>query len=540
MSHRSVLSRSHFSSAQRLMYCTQFFALQSMLSGAHPTIVCTHAARRHSSSQLCSHWLSIRYRNYVFLSEADCSNPVLSSSDLSDVMRRASFMTRLEEDSEGGGAGDALLLKVAFVTLCATLLVSQGYTELVVGETHMARRDVAVGFRDGGCAPDLTENLGLPVYLSCKVQRQHDFGADERLQLESLPDFQSELRGAWFTANSEIYQWNEVRSCNVLGESCNYTYLKHWSRTPINSEDFFCMAAERREGCSGAFGDEIRNTGEIPKQLRRTLYAPVGSVTLGELGSDVGFGLNEGMMAGFEATTVLLAREQKSKKVDVMPDHYVKDVGGGKVSFQKREDELSIGDVRTVFSRSLVIPGISRLSVLGQQAKAARTADNRTVVPLVSHKWQRADTGEVVDVDWSLEGSWSLQQLVHQRIPMPWDKWCRVRVRFFSLVAVFWTLRVVIGSARGFWQIVEHMAVASAVVGLVAFSMWCLAQPYCYVLLTPIFLGVALLLLLWNQTTPTRRMRQSPPQHRRSFREELKTAFAAEHPERQEEETANS
>ena len=259
-----------------------------------------------------------------------------------------------------------------------------------------------------GCTPSANNN-GEPVWASCYVQRTYDFATDSRVKELGLT-FAGDLEGAFFQANSQIYQWKEDKQCSstsTIGggktKTCTYDYSLEWVGSPIDSSEFHCYPT-MGPGCLTG-GSRIRNTGTIPQQLQTTLRAPDGQVGMGDSSRSM-YLLNPHQLGIFPTQPVQLG--SRSQVSSLLPTKRVVPIGSGTVQFASATGRDTVGDIRTNFTQSVIQKGSTRVSAIAEQSPLAGGSANL-------EPWKTGLSGTMSTVNWAMTGFHSKQDMVDEK-----------------------------------------------------------------------------------------------------------------------------
>jgi hypothetical protein len=292
-----------------------------------------------------------------------------------------------------------------------------------------------------GCTVNPLNN-GSPVWASCPINQVADFSNNPGLT--SLPSFTEKIQGAWFKADSQIYQWVESKDCNSKSTTgggkettCTYDYSQSWVSQFIDSSTFFCYP-NFQTGCQ-KYGQQIKNYGmTIPSQLKQTISASDGQVAMGQ-GSSAYF-LNSGMFNVFASKAVGLSSTQSPSPL--FPNYQVSVIGSGTVRYSYTAGQLSNGDVQATFTKSDIQVGSTQVSAIAQQSQLTTTcATGQACASLIA--WNTKLSGTMAIVNWAALGRRSKDDMISDKES---ENGAMVMIlRFVGFILMFVGLQLVTG-----------------------------------------------------------------------------------------------
>lgn len=336
---------------------------------------------------------------------------------------------------------------------------------------------------------------GQPIWLAgCKVSQLHNFADHLGADVKGLFRDEASLHGVKLIAESDIYQWQESKSCsetkNSLGggttKKCKWSYRKGWSSKPVTFE--------------GPNPDGHHNVGEIRGLTALNIRAPEYSARIGS--KDKSYSLSQALTEAFGARTMALKPSlskgtlvQGLRVGDVRSGSWVEGGEGtprlvstnetnevlfGKGSFSSPE----IGDVRTRFQLTGGEVGKTTLSVVGRQEGAPPDAKLGC--------WNTGKGGSMAKVCWAFPGSYDLDEMELRKHDEAGARcfWIRILgwlAMFIGLNLIFGPCALapdlvpcvgpMVGDVVGCALCCVSLLVSSALSLLVIGIAWCMARP---------------------------------------------------------------
>eukprot|EP00933_Yihiella_yeosuensis_P032183 TRINITY_DN25764_c0_g1_i1.p1 TRINITY_DN25764_c0_g1~~TRINITY_DN25764_c0_g1_i1.p1 ORF type:complete len:471 (-),score=60.20 TRINITY_DN25764_c0_g1_i1:62-1294(-) len=228
----------------------------------------------------------------------------------------------------------------------------------------------------------------------------------------SLPVNADEIKGAWFAANSKIFQWTEKKSCEEKKTSggarekhCQWDYVREWVSKPVDSNTFHCYPT-KQSGCTSKWAKTIENTGTIPSELQFRFagkHIGIGTATSAYYLSKDTYGI-------FQSKAVPISDISKTKSPPALKGKTPTRGAVGVIKYVAKPGVDAIGDVETTFTQSDIRVFETEVSAI---ALTRRHGSSKNAVDLIP--WNTKLPGTMSTVNWAFLGRLTKGEIIEKK-----------------------------------------------------------------------------------------------------------------------------